>query len=171
MINFDKTNWRTEKILSLDELVPLADALKEHGKRLVTVNGCFDILHAGHLDQLEEAKRQGDILFVGINSDASIRSGKGQSRPYVNEQARAAVLAALVCVDYVTVIDGPYGVEIPQALLDAVRPHVHVNGPDYGAPPKWIEWPTMQKYGTQGYVVQRRNLFSTTDLIAKIRQE
>lgn len=80
------------------------------------------------------------------------------------------MLAAFECVDYVTVIDGPYGVEIPEILLNTVRPHIHVNGPDYGNPPEWIEWPTMQKYGTQGYVVQRRNTVSVTDLVTKIQR-
>lgn len=170
MTSFDTTNWRSNKIRTLEELELIAEALRKQGQRLVTVNGCFDILHVGHLDQLEEAKRQGDVLFVGINSDASIRSGKEEDRPFISEQARAAMLAALECVGYVTVIDGPYGAEIPQALLNAVRPHVHVNGPDYGSPPEWIEWPTMQKYGTQGYVVQRRNTVSVTNLIAIIRR-
>lgn len=168
-MKFDTSNWRTEKFLTVEEAQEEASELRTAGKKLVTVNGSFDIVHAGHLDQLEEAKRQGDVLFVGVNSDASVRNEKGETRPYIPEQARAAVLAALACVDYVIVIDAPYS-KVQDILIDAVQPAVHVNGPDYGAPETWVEWPTMQKYGTIGYTVQKRNNFSTTDLVRTIRQ-
>ena len=166
---FDTTNWRREKLLTLAEAAEQAGVLRAEGKRLVTLNGSFDILHAGHLDQLEEAKHQGDVLFVGINSDASVQEGKGAGRPYVPEEARAALLAALACVDYVVIIDAPYAGGVPQALIRAVKPHVHVNGPDYGAPENWVEWPMMQEVGAVGYTVAHRNDFSTTALVDKIR--
>jgi rfaE bifunctional protein nucleotidyltransferase chain/domain len=168
-MKFDTTNWRTDKILTLAKAAEAALALRESGKHLVTVNGSFDILHAGHLDQLEEAKKQGDVLFVAINSDASITAEKGSERPFIPDQARAALLAALVTVDYVIIIDAPYN-KVPDVLIEIVRPHVHVNGPDYGAPETWIEWPVMQKYGTRGYSVPRRNSFSTSDLVRKIQR-
>ena len=166
---FDTTNWRGKKIVTLAEAAARAEALRAEGKRLVTLNGSFDILHAGHLDQLEEAKRQGDVLFVGINSDASVREGKGAGRPYVPERARAALLAALACTDYIVIIDAPYAGGVPQALIHAVKPQIHVNGPDYGAPEGWVEWPAMQAVGARGYTVAHRNDFSTTALVQKIR--
>ena len=169
MSEFDTTNWRSDKILTLPEAEQMAADLHAQGKRLVTVNGSFDLLHAGHLDQLEEAKRQGDILFVGVNSDASVRQGKGENRPLVAEEARAALLAALVCVDYVVVVNEDYS-EVPRKLIEVIRPAVHVNGPDYGDPTEWIEWSVMQRHGTRGVVVQRRNDLSTSELIKKIKQ-
>lgn len=167
-MQYDTTNWRLEKILTLEQIQKRAQELREQGKRLVTVNGSFDILHAGHLDQLEEAKRQGDVLFVGLNSDVSIQAEKGPARPFIPEQARAAMLAALVCVDYVVIIDVPYA-EVPQKLLTLVQPTVHVNGPDYGKPEMWIEWPVMQQFSVQGYTAVRRNDLSTTKLVQKIK--
>ncbi len=154
---------------TLEEAAKVAGELRGAGKKIVTVNGSFDFLHAGHLDQLEEARRQGDVLFVGLNSDESVQQGKGTSRPYIPEAARAAMLAALACVDYVIVIDAPYGGGVPQALVRAVKPHVHINGPDYGLPETWVEWPAMQEVGAKGYTTPRRNHLSTTRLIAKIR--
>lgn len=169
MPELDTTNWRVEKMKTLEEAAEVAKRLKNEGKKIVTTNGSFDILHAGHLDQLEEAKEQGDVLFVGLNSDVSVREGKGKDRPYLPEQARAAMLAALVCVDYVVTIDASYGGGVPQALIRAVKPYIHVNGPDYGAPELWVEWPVMQEVGAKGYTTPRRNTLSTTRLIAKIR--
>ncbi len=168
MTSFDTANWRTDKILTLQEAAEHAEQLRLQGKILVTLNGSFDILHAGHLDQLEEAKLQGDVLFVGINSDNSVREGKGEGRPYIPAEARAALLAALACTDYVVIIDEPYDT-VPQALIEAVKPHVHVNGYDYGQPETWVEWPVMQRVGAKGYMVKRRNEISTSDLIKKIR--
>lgn len=158
-------------MLTIEKAAEVAAGLKKGGKKLVTVNGSFDILHAGHLDQLEEAKKQGDVLFVGINSDVSVKEGKGEGRPYIPEQARAAMLAALTCVDYVTTIDAPYDGGVPQALVRAIKPNVHVNGPDYGSPETWVEYPAMQEVGAKGYVAQRRNDLSTSSLIDKIKHD
>lgn len=168
MIHFDTTNWRVEKILTLADAEQKAADFKKEDKKLVTVNGSFDLMHAGHLDQLEEAKKQGDMLFVGINSDASVKEAKGEDRPLISEQARAAMLAALECVDFVVVVDAAYD-EVQNVLLRTVKPDIHVNGPDYGEPETWIEWPTMQEVGAVGYVVQKRNNLATSDIVAKIR--
>jgi rfaE bifunctional protein nucleotidyltransferase chain/domain len=166
---FDTANWRTEKIVTLDFGGALASEYHAMRKSVVTLNGSFDILHAGHLDQLEEAKLQGDILFVGINSDESIREGKGAGRPYITAEARAALLAALACTDFIIIIDASYQGGVPKALIEAVKPDIHVNGSDYGPVDSWLEWPTMQRFGTKGYVVRHRNALSTTDLVKKIR--
>jgi D-beta-D-heptose 7-phosphate kinase/D-beta-D-heptose 1-phosphate adenosyltransferase len=100
---------------------------RQQGKTIVFTNGCFDLLHAGHIHCLEEARRQGDYLVVGLNSDRSVRVLKGEGRPVVAEAERAAVLAALGCVDVVVLFDEDH----PAALVDLLRPHVLVKGGDY----------------------------------------
>ncbi|MDD5110302.1 MAG: adenylyltransferase/cytidyltransferase family protein [Patescibacteria group bacterium] len=162
-------HWRTEKIITLKTARERAAQLNRDGRRVVTVNGSFDLLHAGHLDLLEEARLQGDVLFVGLNSDASVREGKGGSRPIIPESERAAMLAALACVDYVVPIDAPYA-ELPARLLDAVKPDVHVNGSEYGAPETWVEWPAMRAVGAVGHTVSRRPGLATTDIVSRIKR-
>jgi rfaE bifunctional protein nucleotidyltransferase chain/domain len=103
------------------------DRLKAAGRTLVFTNGCFDILHRGHVTYLEFARAQGDALVVGLNSDASVRRNKGPLRPVVPEQDRAAVLLALRCVDYVVIFDEPE----PRDLIAAVLPDVLVKGRDW----------------------------------------
>lgn len=162
-------HWRTEKILNLEKAKELATNLRDSGKTLVTVNGSFDLLHAGHLDMLEEAKQQGDVLFVGMNSDASVREGKGEGKPFIPEQERAAMLAALVCVDYVIIINAPYK-KVQDVVIETIEPNVHANGSEYGKPEEWIEWPIMQKVGAKGYVVERREGLATSDIVGKIQK-
>lgn len=168
-MKFDRSNWRNEKILSPSQASEVAQRLRAKGKKLVTTNGSFDLLHVGHLDQLEEARKQGDVLFVGINGDIPVMAAKGSSRPLIPEEARAALLAALSCVDFVVIMPGSYAEEPMLSLLETVKPHVQVNGPDYGPPSSWIEWPTMKKHGTEGYQIAKRNDFSTSAIVAKIR--
>jgi len=156
----------SSKILSREEAGGAAGEFRARGKRLVTVNGSFDLLHSGHLAILEEAKAQGDILFVGVNSDASVRRYKGSDRPIIPETERARMLAALSCVDYVVVIDE---LEAGAAIISLVRPVVHANGSEYGPPESWIEYPAMREYGTAGYLCSRRPALSTSDLIRKIQ--
>lgn len=163
-------HWRVEKIISLEEAGKKSEEAKKNGRKVITVNGTFDLLHAGHLDLLEEAKQHGDILIVGINSDASVKEGKGDGRPYVGERERAAMLAALACVDYVVIIDAPYNGGVPKVLLETVKPTLHANGSEYGAPETWMEWPAMQAVGAAGYVVQRRPGLATTDLVERIQK-
>lgn len=170
-MKLDPTNWRTDKILEADQAAELAVRWRSEGKRLVTTNGSFDLLHVGHLDQLEEARAQGDLLFVGINADEAVKAAKGPDRPLFPEQARAAMLAALCCVDYVVIMRGSYAEEPMRSLLEVVQPQVHVNGPDYGDPETWTEWPVMERFGTAGHTIQFRNDISTSALVAKIRQD
>lgn len=162
-----KHHWRTEKIVTLETAAELAGKARAEGKRAVTLNGAFDLLHAGHLDMLEEAKQQGDVLFVGINSDASVKDGKGEGRPFIGEQERAATLAALICTDFIIIIDAPYK-ETQDVLIETVKPHVHVNGSEYGEPTRWLEWPAMQKVGAVGHAVERRPGLATSALVEKI---
>lgn len=169
-MKLDPTNWRTDKILEADQATEVAARLRGEGRRLVTTNGSFDLLHVGHLDQLEEAKAQGDLLFVGINADQAVKAAKGPSRPLLPEEARAAMLAALACVDYVVIMRGGYSEEPMRSLLETVQPQVHVNGPDYGAQETWTEWPVMERFQTVGHTIRYRNEISTSALVEKIRQ-
>ena len=159
--------WRTEKILTLEQAKEKVEELRAAGKKIVTANGSFDILHAGHLDMLEEAKQQGDVLFVGLNADASIKAHKGASRPFIGEQERAAMLAALACIDFVVILDAEYK-ELPSVFIRAIKPDVHANGAEYGEPSTWWEWSAMQEVGTEGHAVARRPGLATSELIQKI---
>jgi rfaE bifunctional protein nucleotidyltransferase chain/domain len=127
------------------------------------------LLQAGHLDFLEEAKKQGDILFVGINTDTSVHDKKGPERPIIGQDQRAALLAALACVDYVVIMEGGYDEEPHGTFLPAIKPNTHVNGEDHGAIESWIEYPAMQEVGAVGYQVKRRPNLSTTEIIEKIK--
>ena len=115
------------KIVSQAELIQTAAREKRDGRRVVFTNGCFDLLHPGHVRCLAEARALGDILVVAVNSDSSVRSNKGPERPLVTEQDRAEVLAALASVDYVTIFDEP----TPRELISRVLPSVLVKGADW----------------------------------------
>jgi rfaE bifunctional protein nucleotidyltransferase chain/domain len=116
-----------EKILSPEEARATRERLRAGGRRLVFTNGCFDILHVGHVRYLEAARALGDALLVAINSDASVRALKGESRPVLNEAERAEMLAALGAVSYVTIFDAIS----PRALIRELLPDVLVKGGDY----------------------------------------
>lgn len=112
---------------SLDDMASIAGRLRKEGKKVVTTNGVFDILHVGHASYLQWCKKQGDILFVGVNADASVRQYKGDKRPIIGEDDRAALIAALACVDYVYVFGG----RTPEEWLLVVKPTFHVKAGDY----------------------------------------
>lgn len=114
-------------IKSKEEIVALSDRLKKEGKKVVFTNGCFDILHVGHVKYLQEAKSYGDVLIVGLNSDSSVRELKGPTRPVNNEDDRAYILAALESVDYVVV----FSEETPHDLIKSIAPDILVKGGDY----------------------------------------
>jgi len=116
-----------EKLKTVSQLRPLLQKLRDHGRRIVWTNGCFDILHAGHITYLLAAREEGDVLVVGLNSDASVQAIKGPERPVVNEQDRALVLSALECVDYLVIFDDPS----PAKLIEALQPDVYAKGGDY----------------------------------------
>jgi len=116
-----------EKIVSRGELARAAKAMREAGKSLVFTNGCFDLLHAGHVTYLDFARRQGDALAIGLNSDASVSRAKGPTRPIVSEENRARLLAALECVDFVTIFDE----DEPRDLISEVLPTVLVKSRDW----------------------------------------
>ncbi|MCH8295893.1 D-glycero-beta-D-manno-heptose 1-phosphate adenylyltransferase [Candidatus Poribacteria bacterium] len=115
------------KIYPRNQLAEILQVSKAEGKVVVTTNGCFDVLHVGHLRYLQAARTLGDLLVVGVNSDASVRALKGENRPLVSAAERAEMLAGLACVDYVTIFS-----ELnPIALLSQLKPNIHVKGGDY----------------------------------------
>lgn len=116
----------SQKILG-DNIGPWREQARREGRRLVVTNGCFDILHSGHVTYLESARNCGDLLLVGLNSDASVRALKGPSRPVNSEQDRARVLAALQSVDAVAIFNEPAAT----AFLERIRPEIYVKGGDY----------------------------------------
>ena len=153
----------TRRLVPRSALAQLAATLRARGKRLVTINGSFDILHNGHLHILNEAHRQGDVLIVGLNSDKSVALYKGPERPIVPERRRAEMLLALRMVDYVHIFD-----ELdPIAFLREVKPDVHVNGAEYGE--DCIESDTVKRGGGRVHVVDRLPGLSTSNLVDGIR--
>jgi D-beta-D-heptose 7-phosphate kinase/D-beta-D-heptose 1-phosphate adenosyltransferase len=116
-------------VLSVPEAVTLIEARRRMGQRIVFTNGVFDLLHPGHVRYLQAARREGDVLIVGINSDRSVRANKGPSRPVMPEHERAEVLEALACVDAVVVFDE----ETPAVIIEALQPDVLVKGADWAA--------------------------------------
>ncbi|GAC1405741.1 MAG: hypothetical protein NVSMB52_19500 [Chloroflexota bacterium] len=138
------------------------------GGRLVFTNGCFDILHAGHVRYLRVARSLGEALAVGINSDRSVRRLKGAGRPIVHQEDRAEVVAALRAVDYVVIFDDDTASEV----IREVRPALYVKGGDYCSDPDSVEFPPeariVQSYGGQIRMIDFVPGHSTTDLIAKM---
>jgi rfaE bifunctional protein nucleotidyltransferase chain/domain len=116
-------------VLPLPALLPIRAAARAAGQTVVFTNGAFDLLHVGHVRYLQAARALGDLLIVGVNSDASVRAYKGPDRPLVAEDERAELLAALACVDYVVIFDEPTAV----ALVTALQPDIYVKGGDYRA--------------------------------------
>lgn len=150
------------RLLPRHALAMLAATLRGKGKRIVTVNGSFDVLHNGHLYILNEARQRGDVLIVGLNSDASVRSYKGPNRPVVPERRRAEMLLALRMVDYVHIFEE----SDPIAFLKEVNPDVHVNGSEYGE--QCIESETVRRAGGRLHIVDRIPGFSTTGVLASL---
>ncbi len=153
------------KVMTRDQLVPLLQAARIHGKRVVFTNGCFDLMHIGHTRYLQAAKELGELLVVGVNSDTSVKMlDKASDRPIVSDAQRAEVVAALGCVDYVVLFNEPD----PQNLITTLQPDVLVKGGD---------WPVEQIVGREivearGGVVRTIPLVpgvSTTSLIQRIR--
>ena len=118
----------SRKLLNIEELLTVVSNLKTQGKKLVFTNGCFDLLHPGHVRYLEKARQLGDLLIVGINSDRSVRELKGSSRPIFPEDERAEILAAFAVVDFVIIFDE----STPRKLTVRLQPHVLVKGGDWG---------------------------------------
>jgi rfaE bifunctional protein nucleotidyltransferase chain/domain len=154
-------------LLNLASAARWASAARRRGKRIVATNGCFDLLHYGHVNYLQRAKRLGDILVVGLNSDRSVRQLKGPHRPLAHALHRAAVLAALACVDAVVV----FPQKRAHRFLAAIRPDVYVKGGDYR--PESLdaeERAVLTAVGAKVRILPFVRGFSTTGLINKIRK-
>jgi len=153
------------EILTLEEAILRFGREKRNGRRIVFTNGCFDLLHPGHIGSLEQARSLGDALIVGLNSDASVRQLKGAGRPVLSERERAEILAALECVDAVVIFDAP----TPREVIARLLPDILVKGGD---------WPGDQIVGREeveaagGRVVSIPVVpgYSTTAILRKIRE-
>ncbi|MFP3465361.1 D-glycero-beta-D-manno-heptose 1-phosphate adenylyltransferase [Leifsonia sp. SIMBA_070] len=150
--------------LENDELVRQLDEQRNAGKRIVLTNGCFDVLHRGHTAYLNQAKRLGDVLVVAVNSDDSVRRLKGDGRPINTAADRAGVLAALSCVDYVTVFDA----DTPSALIERIRPDIYAKGGDYRAE-DMAETAVVRGYGGDVRILDYLPAHSTTAVVKRIR--
>ncbi|MCB1181133.1 MAG: adenylyltransferase/cytidyltransferase family protein [Chlamydiia bacterium] len=148
-----------------DQLPLLVEKLKAENKKIVTLNGSFDLLHAGHLYILKKAKQQGDALIVALNTDASIKRYKGPHRPIISLNYRLEMMAALEMVDYVTWFDQ----DDPRELLKMIKPHIHVNGSEYGA--ECIESEVVKKGGGSIYIVEKIKGLSTSAILEKINRD
>lgn len=149
--------------VSFEKLEATVAKIREKGQTIATLNGSFDLLHAGHLYIISEAKRQADCLIVALNTDASIKAYKDPHRPLVTLEHRLDMIDALKAVSYVTWFNEPD----PRAFLEIVKPDVHVNGSEYGA--DCIEASVVKKYGGKIHVVALIPGLSTTQVIRKIK--
>jgi D-beta-D-heptose 7-phosphate kinase/D-beta-D-heptose 1-phosphate adenosyltransferase len=154
------------KIKNLDVLAAIIAAEKEKGKEVVFTNGCFDLLHVGHVKYLQKARSFGDLLVLGLNSDASVRRLKGESRPLIGEAERAHILAALDCVDYVVIFDE----DTPLRLIETLKPAVLVKGGDY-TPEGVVGKDVVEAGGGRLELVEFVDGRSTTNIIEKILKQ
>jgi D-glycero-beta-D-manno-heptose 1-phosphate adenylyltransferase len=155
------------KILDPDRLAAIAGSLRAEGRKLVLTNGCFDLLHLGHVRYLQAARALGDALAVAINGDDSVRALKGKGRPLNSESDRAEIVAALECVDY-TVIFPEVRVT---GLIEKVRPSIYVKGGDYtpaSLDPE--ERAALEKIGTEIRIVPFEPGYSTSELIDRMKR-
>jgi len=153
------------KLTRLDELTEIAKRIKKEGKRIVFTNGCFDLLHLGHIRYLKEARRLGDILIIGLNSDNSVRSLKGKDRPLVKEKDRAEILSTLEMVDYIVIFD-----EVtPKNLIDRIIPHILVKGGDWRKE-EVVGKDTVEAQGGEVVIIPEVKGYSTSTLITKIQK-
>jgi len=153
----------SEKIKTQSEIKRIAEDLKKSGNKVVTCNGSYDLMHIGHVYFLEEAKAQGDVLIVGLNSNESIHKYKSLDRPIIDEKYRAEMLSRLACVDYIVIMDEA---EIARPLIKLVKPDVHANGAEYG--PECVEAKTLKEIGGRLYLIHHSVDISTTKIISKI---
>ncbi|HLX57406.1 MAG TPA: adenylyltransferase/cytidyltransferase family protein [Ktedonobacteraceae bacterium] len=163
------------KILGRDELARVVKHRQQAGERGVFTNGCFDLLHLGHVRYLQEARSLGDFLILGLNSDEGVRLLKGPGRPLMLEDERAEILAALTCIDYVTI----FGESTADLLVELLRPAIYVKGGDYaiaenmpGVPDsnRLPEARVVQAYGGVVRLIPYVPHRSTSELIAAIKQ-
>ena len=156
-------SFRQEKAIPPEALASKVNALRKEGKTIATLNGSFDLMHAGHLHILFSGSLQADILIVALNTDKSIQAYKSPDRPIISLENRVDMMAAMACVDYVTWFDETD----PRNILSIIQPDVHVNGVEYGE--NCIEAETVKQYGGRIHLVDRIPGLATSDVIRKIR--
>lgn len=153
-------------IIDKDNLANFCETLRKNGKRIVFTNGCFDILHAGHVRYLTAAKALGDVLVLGLNSDSSVRGLKGEGRPINNENDRAEVVGALKAVDYVSI----FSESTAEKTISLVKPDIYVKGGDYTLD-TLPEAKIVQSYGGRVEFIDMVEGRSTTNVIKKIQKQ
>jgi rfaE bifunctional protein nucleotidyltransferase chain/domain len=155
------------KIIDMDQLAERARELRRAGKRLVATNGCFDLLHVGHVRSLQAARALGDALAIGLNDDQSVRELKGAGRPVNNESERAEVVAALECVDFVTIFPGLRATR----FIEAARPAIYAKGGDYTSETLDAEeQAVMREIGVEVRILPFVHGYSTSDLLEQLRK-
>ncbi len=154
-----------DKVIPPDQLEAEVDHLRTQGKRIITLNGSFDLMHAGHLQILFEASQLEGVLIVALNSDRSIQQYKNPKRPIIPLESRLQMIAALEFVDFVTWFD-----EVdPRRILSVIKPDIHVNGVEYGE--NCIEAETVKANGGKIYLVDRVPGLATSEIVKKIQQD
>jgi len=153
------------KMVPRGKVVALRDKLRKAGLEIVFANGCFDLFHVGHVRYLEGARKQGDVLVVGVNSDRSVRQLKGEGRPLLPEEARAELLAAMECVDYVVIFDDLNA----EKVLTDLKPDAHCKGTDY-TEATVPEREVVRNWGGRVVIVGDPKDHSTRDLLGRIAQ-
>ena len=157
------TTHPLDKVKTVAELGCIVAAARARGKRVVLANGCFDLLHVGHIRYLEAAKAVADMLVVAINDDSSVRQLKGEARPLQSQHDRAEILASFECVDFVVIFDTP----TVAPLLDALHPDYHAKGTDYSEETV-PERQTVASYGGRTVIVGDQKSHSSRELVARI---
>ena len=155
--------WLIRKLVGPEHVAELVETLRKEHLSTATLNGSFDLMHAGHLFIIHEAAQQADRLIVALNSDQSIRRYKGPERPIIPLQYRLEMMAALEFVDYVIWFDQTD----PRALLTKIKPDVHVNGSEYGE--ECIEAETVKKFGGKILLVKRIPALATSEILKKVK--
>ena len=154
-----------ERVQSKQQLHETVQELRKEGKKIVFTNGCFDLLHVGHARYMASAKALGDILIVGLNSDESVKRLKGATRPFVQQDDRAELLAFLEAIDYVTIFEE----DTPEELIRFLKPDIHVKGGDY-KPEELPEAKIVWHYGGKVEILPFVDGRSTTNLARRIRE-
>ena len=154
--------FNTNKIINSENIISTLESIQKEHKKIAFTNGCFDIVHKGHITCLNQAKSRADILWVGLNSDSSVSYLKGEGRPINDEAARAFLLANLICVDFITI----FSQNTPVDLIKQIKPDVYVKGGDYKIE-DLVEYPIVTQYGGKVIIEPFVDGFSTTKILKK----
>ncbi len=154
------------KLKSRDEIKEIAERLRKEGKKIVFTNGCFDVIHPGHIKSFRFAKSLGDVLIVGLNSDSSVRRIKGEKRPIIDVKGRSEILSAIEYIDYIVIFDE----DTPENLIKVIKPDVLVKGEDWRGK-KVVGADFVQSYGGKVEFCPLYPEYSTTKIIEKILEK